>query len=99
MIKVYFQSIAGSHSKLVAVFASEKQYQAIAEALEIRAAQERCIVTESVEDISQEISHLEDAIDELTLTMDIHDEQEQINAYNVQIKDLKNIHKLLNQLN
>jgi len=99
MIKVYFQSIVGSHSELVAVFASEKQYQAIAEALEIRAAQERCIVTESVEDISQQISHLDDAIDELSLNLNVVDEPEQQNAYKIQVEDLKEIKKVLEQLN
>lgn len=99
MVKVYFQSIVGSHSELVAVFASEKQYEAVATALEIRAAQERCILTESVVDMSTEISHLQDAHDELELNLNVVDEQEQIDAYKNQLKDLKEIHELLTQLN
>lgn len=46
MIKVYFQSIAGSHSELVAVFKTEEHYMACLPALRWQAERERCFVTE-----------------------------------------------------
>lgn len=50
MIKVYFQSIAGSHSELVAVFPTEEIYMACLPALRWQADKQRCFVTEIVED-------------------------------------------------
>ncbi len=99
MIKVYFQSIVGSHSELVAVFTSEKSYESAYPWLRVLAEEQRCIVTESAEDMSQEISHLGDAIDELSLNLNVVDEPEQQNAYKSQIEDLEKIEELLKQLN
>lgn len=47
MIKVYFQSIAGSHSELVAVFKTEELYTMALPSLEKMAQEQRCFVTET----------------------------------------------------
>lgn len=50
MIKVYFQSITGSHSELVAVFPTEEIYIECLPALQLEADKQRCFVTEIVEE-------------------------------------------------
>lgn len=98
MVKVYFQSIAGSHSELVAVFSSEKIYQSVIEALEIQAANQRCIITESVDNFIGERAALTDAIDELELNLNIVDDADSIQAYNLQLETLRSTLELLTDL-
>lgn len=98
MIKVYFQSIAGSHSELVAVFPSEEIYMACLPALRWQADKQRCFVTETVEDIKPEHDSLIDAYDELKLNLNIVDDQESIKAYQTQLDHLHKIIDLLREL-
>lgn len=48
MIKVFFQSITGSHSELVATFQSDEMYQHFIPMLEHLASKQRCFVTETM---------------------------------------------------
>lgn len=57
MIKVYFQSIAGSHSELVATFTTDKLYNECLPSLQEQASKQRCIVTET--ETSEELSDLQ----------------------------------------
>lgn len=49
MVKVYFQTLVGSHSELVATFANEETYLVCLPALEKMAEQNRMFVCESIE--------------------------------------------------
>lgn len=98
MIKVYFQSITGSHSELVAVFNDEKIYHDSLYALELIADRQRCIVTESVEDTTEIISALVDAHDEAELTMNIIDEEDSRQAWQEQIDNIQVAIDLLTEL-
>jgi hypothetical protein len=51
MIKVYFTSVTGAHSELVATFKTDELYNQMLPSLEEEAAKQRCIVTESEIDV------------------------------------------------
>jgi hypothetical protein len=51
MIKVYFQSLKGGHSELVATFRTDELYNQMLPSLEEEAAKQGCIVTESEIDV------------------------------------------------
>jgi len=98
MIKVYFQSIAGSHSELVAVFPNEEVYMTCLPALRWQAEKQRCFVTEIVEGVIDEYDALVDAYDELKLNLNIVDDKESIEAYQKQLNHLHNIIDFLREL-
>ncbi len=54
MIKVFFQSISGSHSELVATFDTEQLYMACLPALEKQAEEQRCFVTEIMSELDMQ---------------------------------------------
>jgi hypothetical protein len=56
MIKVYFQSLTGGHSELVAVFQDDKLYIKCLLALMTEAEEQRCIVTET--EINEDINDM-----------------------------------------
>jgi hypothetical protein len=60
MIKVYFQSLTGGHSELVAVFQDDKLYIKCLPALMVEAEEQRCIVTET--QTNEDINNLTDGI-------------------------------------
>lgn len=57
MIKVYFQSIAGSHSELVATFTTDELYNQCLPSLEEQATKQRCFVTETNTSEESSTSH------------------------------------------
>lgn len=54
MIKVFFQSITGSHSELVATFQSDEMYQHFIPMLQHLADKQRCFVTETMSEFDIE---------------------------------------------
>jgi hypothetical protein len=60
MIKVYFQSIVGGHSELVATFTTDELYNQCLPSLEEQATKQRCIVTETDTSEESSTSHTED---------------------------------------
>ena len=56
MIKVYFQSLKGGHSELVATFITDELYNKCYPSLVKEATKQRCIVTESEIDVDYEKS-------------------------------------------
>ena len=60
MIKVYFQSIVGGHSELVATFTTDELYNQCLPSLQEQATKQRCIVTETDTSEESSTSHTED---------------------------------------
>jgi hypothetical protein len=94
MIKVYFQSIAGSHSELVATFIDEELYIKCFPSLERQAAKQRCFVTETIvpESIESMVAENDQAVEHTCLKWfpeDFHGSHEMMteffDEYNVQI--------------
>jgi hypothetical protein len=56
MIKVYFQSLTGSHSELVATFQDDRLYVECLPALIVEARRQRCMVTET--EINEDINDM-----------------------------------------
>ena len=56
MIKVYFQSLTGGHSELVATFQDDRIYVECLPALIVEAKKQRCIVTET--EINEDINDM-----------------------------------------
>ena len=60
MIKVYFQSIVGGHSELVATFTTDELYNQCLPSLQEQATKQRCFVTETDTSEESSTSHTED---------------------------------------
>jgi hypothetical protein len=60
MIKVYFQSLTGGHSELVATFQEDRLYVQCLPALIVEARRQRCIITET--QTNEDINNLTDGI-------------------------------------